>query len=65
MRIFVDFKNLASLGFKIHKDQRVFSLTNLENVCVLYGHIGSVIVGLGYNYVIPKSSHNAKIIIEY
>ena len=31
-----------------HEDPRAWSLTNLENVCVLYGHMGGVIVGLGY-----------------
>ena len=33
---------------KIHEDPRAWSLTDLENVCILYGHIGGVIVGLGY-----------------
>ena len=34
------------MDFKIHGDPRVWSLTDLENVCVLYGNIGRVIVGL-------------------
>ena len=44
----MDFKNRAKRGFKIHKDPRAWSLTDLENVCIIYGHIGGVIVGLGY-----------------
>ena len=36
------------MDFTIHKDPRAWSLTDLENVCILYGHIGGVIVGLSY-----------------
>ena len=36
------------------------SLTDLENVCILYGNMGGVIVG----YVVLKSSHNVEIITE-
>ena len=41
----MDFKNQEKQGFKIHEDLRAWSL---ENVCILYGHIDGVIVGLGY-----------------
>ena len=44
-------------------DSRPWSLTDLENVCVLYGNIDGVIVGLGY-YVVLKSSYNVKIVME-
>ena len=46
---------------KIHKDPRAWFLTDVENVCVLYGHIDGVIVGLGY----MSYRHGVKYIQKY
>ena len=42
----MDVKTKGKPRFLKHENSRAWSLTDLENETVLYGHIGGVIVGL-------------------